>query len=91
MATRKTVPASEFARNFGHYKMLAQREPVAVSSHGRIAGYFVQPDDYEDYLRYKAQRTSFATRDLPDAKVRAIKSARMDDRHRHLDTLLDDE
>ena len=30
------VPASEFTRNFGRYRMRAQREPIAVSSHGQI-------------------------------------------------------
>ena len=44
-----TVPASEFTRNFGRYRMLAQREAVAVSSHGSITGYFVAPDEYEEF------------------------------------------
>jgi hypothetical protein len=35
------IPASEFTRNFGRYRMLAQREAVAVSSRGSIIGYFV--------------------------------------------------
>jgi hypothetical protein len=30
------VPASEFTRNSGRYRMLAQREAVPVSSHGQI-------------------------------------------------------
>ncbi|GGE47068.1 type II toxin-antitoxin system Phd/YefM family antitoxin [Niveispirillum cyanobacteriorum] len=44
---KTTIPASEFTRNFGHYRMVAQRETVAVSSHGRITGYFIAPDEYE--------------------------------------------
>jgi hypothetical protein len=35
------IPASEVTRKFGGYRMLAQREAVAVSSHGSIAGYFI--------------------------------------------------
>jgi hypothetical protein len=31
--------------------MLAQREAVAVSSHGQVTGYFVGPDDYEAFKR----------------------------------------
>ncbi len=42
-----TIPASEFTRNFGRFRILAQREAVAVSSHGSITGYFVAPDEYE--------------------------------------------
>lgn len=84
-----TVPASEFTRNFGRYRMLAQREAVAVSSHGQITGYFVRPDEYEEFLRFKAQRRTFATAELPDEKAAAISSVRMDPRHEHLNALLD--
>lgn len=86
-----TVPASEFTRNFGHYRMVAQRETVAVSSHGRVTGYFVAPEEYEAFQRFKAQRRSFATTDLSDAEAEAIAATRMDDRHAHLDALLDTE
>ncbi|WP_298960819.1 type II toxin-antitoxin system Phd/YefM family antitoxin [uncultured Methylobacterium sp.] len=85
------VPASEFTRNFGRYRMQAQREPVPVSSHGAITGYFVSAHEYEAFRRYKASRRSFATADLPDEEVEAIASSRMDDRHGHLDALLDEE
>ena len=83
------VPASVFTRNFDHYRMLAQRKPIAVSSHGQITGYFLRPDDYEEFRRFKAHHRSFATIDLPAAKVAAISSVRMDERHSHLDALLD--
>ena len=51
-----TVPASEFTRNFGRYRMRAQREAIAVSSHGQITGYFIGPDDYEAFRRYQESR-----------------------------------
>jgi hypothetical protein len=84
-----TVPASEFTRNFGRYRMLAQRNAVAVSSHGSITGYFVAPDEYEEFQRFKQQRRSFATAELSEDKVRAIGASRMDKRHAHLDAMLD--
>ena len=43
MDTSETVPASEFTRNFGRYRMRAQREAVAVSSHGQITGSSLSP------------------------------------------------
>lgn len=43
----REVPASEFARNFGRYRELAQREPIAVTSHGRTTGYFVSAEQFE--------------------------------------------
>lgn len=82
------VAATEFARNFGEYKLKAQKGAVPVSSHGKIAGYFIAADEYEDFLRYKAQRRSFATAELPADKVEAIAKARMHPRHRKLDVLL---
>jgi hypothetical protein len=88
-AAEKTIPASEFTRNFGRYRMRAQREPVAVSSHGQITGYFVGPDEYEEFKRFRDSRRSFATAELPGEKVRAIGASRMDRRHKHLNALLD--
>jgi len=83
-----TVPASEFTRNFGRYLMLAQREAIAVSSHGSITGYFIAPDEYEEFRRFKDRRRSFATAELSDERVKAIAASRMDDRHRRLDSML---
>ena len=82
------VPASEFARKFGHYRVRAQRGAVAVSSHGSIAGYFIAPDDYEEYERMKAERQSFATEDLDEEIVEAVAKSRMSPRHRKLNALL---
>jgi hypothetical protein len=84
-----TVPASESTRNFGRYRMLAQRQAIAVSSHGSITGYFVAPDEYEEFQRYKQRRRSFATAELSDEKVQAIGKSRMDDRHTDLNTMLE--
>jgi len=88
MSAPKTIPASEFTRNFGHYRMRAQREAVAVSSHGQITGYFVGADEYEEFKRFRDSRRSFATAELSDEKVKAIGASRIDKRHKHLDALL---
>ncbi len=84
------IPASEFTRNFGRYQMLAQREPVAVTSHGRTTGYFIAAEDYEAFKRFKESRRSFATMELPEEKAEAISASRMDGRHAHLDAMLDE-
>ena len=91
MAKAQPVPAAEFTRNFGRYRMLAQKGAVPVTSHGQIAGYFVPADEFEEVERFRAQRRSFATVDLPAETVRAILAARMDSRHDHLNALLDSE
>ena len=74
------VPASEFTRNFGRYRMRAQREAVAVSSHGQITGYFVGPNEYEEFRRFRESRRSFATAEPAAEKVEAIHSSDMDAR-----------
>ena len=85
-----TVPASEFTRNFGRYRMRAQRETIAVSSHGQITGYFVGPEEYAELQRYRETRRSFATAELSPEKAAAISASRMDPRHTHLDAMLDE-
>ena len=89
MDMTETVPASEFTRNFGRYRMLAQREAVPVSSHGQVTGYFVGPAEYEELKRFREMRHSFATTDLSDDHVAKIAGSRMDARHAHLDALLE--
>jgi len=83
------VPAAEFVRNFGRYKLQAQREAVPVSSNGTLAGYFVATHDYEELQRLRGMRRRFQTAELSDDEVEAITAARMDPRHDHLNQLLD--
>jgi hypothetical protein len=42
-----------FAKKFGHYHEEAQREPVAIISHGRISGYFASDRDYQRLQRLR--------------------------------------
>ena len=82
------VPASEFTRNFGRYRMLAQREAVAVTSHGQVTGYFVGPDEYEALKR--TQRRSRAVVDFTAEEIEQIAQSRMSPEHDHLNALLDE-
>ena len=84
-----TVPAAEFARNFGRYKLLAQREAVPVSSNGTLAGYFVATHEYEELRKLKNMRRRFLTAELSDEEVEQIAASRMDSRHDHLNALLE--
>ncbi|MEZ4859876.1 MAG: type II toxin-antitoxin system prevent-host-death family antitoxin [Caldilineaceae bacterium] len=49
-----TVSASEFQKNFGHFKELAQREPVMVTSNGRESVVLLSAAEYAELkkLRY---------------------------------------
>ena len=84
------VPATEFARNFGRYREVAQREAVAVVAHNRITGYFVSARDYDEYQRLKATAaTALAVEEVDGATLKALAASRMDRRHDHLDALMD--
>jgi prevent-host-death family protein len=88
----REVPATEFTRNFGHYREIAQREPIAVTSHGRPTGYFVSAVEFEEMLRLKAQaRRSRAVVDLTKLEIEQMASSRMGPEHDHLNALLDNE
>jgi prevent-host-death family protein len=59
-----SVSATEFVQNFGHYKEEAQRAPVAITSYGRVSGYFVSATDYE---RMRAtSRNVYDIADMPE-------------------------
>ena len=84
------VTATEFAKNFGRYREEAQREPVAITSHGRTSGYFVSPHEYAELERLRAyERRIYRIEELPENIVQAISEAKMDPKHEHLNALLD--
>jgi PHD/YefM family antitoxin component YafN of YafNO toxin-antitoxin module len=83
------VPATEFAKHFGRYKDIAQREPVAITSHGRTTGYFVAEHEYAEYQRLKAMsRRALHVSELSDETAVALGNARMNPAHDHLNALL---
>ena len=87
----KTAPATDFAKNFGRYRDLVQRETIAVTSHGRVTDYFVSSAEYEDYLLVKSMMPKpYAAEELSEATLRALVARKMDARHGHLNSLLDD-
>jgi hypothetical protein len=91
LLSTQTVPAAEFTRHFGYYRMIAQRKPLAISSHGRITGYFIPPQDYEDYLRYRALPRALSIFDLTELQLEDIEKTSMDPCHDSLNALLDEQ
>lgn len=87
----RSVPASQFCRNFGRFQYEAQRDPIEVTSHGRATGYFLSPAEYAEYqaLRSMARRHLEAG-NLPADVRAAIEKSAMDPRHAHLDALMND-
>ena len=88
----REVSATEFTRNFGQYREIAQREPVAVTSHGRATGYFVSAVEFEEMQRVKAYiRRSRAVVDMTREEIGQMAASRMAPEHDHLNVLLDKE
>lgn len=86
-----TVPSTEFSKNFGRYRELVQREAVAVTSHERVTGYFVSSTEYEEYMRMKSlMPKTYAVEELSEETIQAIAASKMDARHNHLNSLLDE-
>ena len=86
------VPATEFAKNFGRYRDVAQQEHVGVSSHDRVVGYFISSEEFEIFMRLKSlMPKAYAIEELSEETIRAIAASTMDARHNHLNDLLEDE
>jgi PHD/YefM family antitoxin component YafN of YafNO toxin-antitoxin module len=85
------VPATEFAKRFSRYRQAAQREPVAVTHHGRVTEVLISKHDFDDYMRLKAMAArSLWAHELSDGAIQALEQARMDPAHDHLNALMDD-
>jgi PHD/YefM family antitoxin component YafN of YafNO toxin-antitoxin module len=88
----REVPATEFTRNFGQYRIIAQHEPVAVTSHGHATGYFISALEYEELQRLRVfGRRSRAVADMTEEEIGRIAASRMSPEHDHLNALLDEE
>jgi PHD/YefM family antitoxin component YafN of YafNO toxin-antitoxin module len=86
-----TVPASDFAKNFGHYREMVQAESVAVTSHNRVTGYFISRKEFDEFERLKARATkSYEVQDLPTEAIQALSSSAMDSSHDALNAMLRD-
>lgn len=85
------VTATEIAKRFSQYRQAAQREPVAVTHHGRATEVLMSKRDYDEYIRLKSLATqSLWAHELSGDALGALADARVDPRHDHLNALLDE-
>lgn len=80
------VTASEFQKSFGAISDMALKEPVTITKQGREHLVILAADEYKRLKR--RDRNVYAAGDLPDEWLEAVKKAKMDPRHKHLDDLL---
>jgi antitoxin Phd len=55
-----TKTSAEAQNKFGQLLDLAQREPIAITRHGRPAAFLVSPRDMEDLMSARQKRSSAA-------------------------------
>lgn len=86
----REVTASEFVKHFGQYREQVQREVIAVTSHGRITGYFLCEKEFQEYMLLKEQsRKAYHISELPNDTIASIAKAKMGSDHDHLNLLMD--
>jgi len=80
-----TITSVEAQNRFGQLLDTVQREPVAITRHGRAAAFIVSPQEMEDVLDARRRRSK-AVAELEAWSVQAAKSRRP-----AADTLTDEE
>jgi hypothetical protein len=85
----RSISATALTRHFAEIQHEVHRETVAVTSHSRVTGYFVSPEDFAEFelLRAKARR-NLIVGNLPAETIRALSESRMDERHAALNALM---
>ena len=87
-----TATATEFKQDFGEFQRKVRREPIKVVNHGEPTGYFLSPEDFDEYqrLRAVASRRHLQPGDLSDVQRQALREARVPDEFAHLNELMND-
>jgi hypothetical protein len=84
-----SVSATAFIKGFGCHSLLAQREAIAVTNHGHVAGYYISAHEYEELQKIKASmRQSYTIDTLPEELYQEVINARVDLEFEHLNGLL---
>jgi len=87
-----SVTATEFIKSFGRLSFAAQREPIAVTNHGHVTGYYISSHEYEELQKIKASmRNSYTIKTMPEELYQEIIAAKVDPEFSHLNSLLADD
>jgi hypothetical protein len=74
--------SAEVQKNFGEFRVKAEREPVVVMHYNKPSVVLLSADEYARLKR--RDKRAVATEDLPDWLVERIAATRMDKRHAKL-------
>lgn len=67
------VTSGEFTREFGRYRVMAHREPVVVTNHGRDDVVLIGAEDYARLRRY--EQRAFHVSQLPQDVLNELGAA----------------
>ncbi len=79
--------AAMVAKNFGRFREAALSEPLTVQNHGRDSVVMLSAKEY--HRLKKLDRRVLAIQELSEREIHAIAESKMDQRHAHLDELMD--
>ena len=82
------VSSAEFGREVGRYEDVALSQPVMVTRDGHDSTVMISAEEYHRLKR--GARQVFASGEVPDDLIEAIRDTRMDPRHDALNALVDD-
>ena len=82
------VSATEFIKGVGRYQDAALSQPVVVTRNGRDRIVMISADEYQRLKR--RDRQVLASGEVPDEMIEAVRSSKMDPRHKGLDDLVKD-
>ncbi len=71
------VTSSDFQKNFGQYKELAQREAVHVTSNGRESVVLLSAAEYQEFMEFKKSR--YANRGEVSEEFKKVMNEFMDE------------
>ncbi len=83
-----SITGEQLQKNAGFLRSEARRHPVEVTYHGRPELIVMSVEDYE--LLRQNRKTVYRIDDMPIEKIERIAANRMDERHAHLNALMDD-
>ncbi len=79
--------ASVVAKKFGEFRERALTEPLTIQNHGRDSVVMLAATEY--HRLKKLDRMALAIQELSEREISAISESKMDERHAHLDELMD--
>ena len=88
MSSMIRVSSTEFGKEVGRYQDAALSQPVVVTRNGRDRTVMISAEEYHRLKR--RDRQVLASGEVPDEMLEAVRNARMDPRHKHLDDLVKD-